>query len=243
MTIRTNLTSRIHDAQQEALKKENHKAEYLRGMEKKLMSNEEGILYVMGRIWVPLYGGIREVIFDKAHKSRYSIHPGSDKMYQDLKEYYWWPKLKSDVAVYVGKCLTCAKVKAEYQKPSGLLQQPEIPSAHFLPIREKDSTGKLAELYLKEIVARHGVPISIILDRDGRDGCFNDERWWRLNLRACLVEKSGGGVVVVVRYGVRRITVERDEDAIGVEVADREEEERGWGDRIRGFRGFGPFCP
>ncbi|KAJ0604534.1 putative nucleotidyltransferase, Ribonuclease H [Helianthus annuus] len=202
MTIRTNLTARIRDAQQEALKGENRKAEYLRGALKYMAPNEEGALYFKKRIWVPLYGGIREVILNEAHKSRYSIHPGSDKMYQDLKEYYWWPRLKSDVAVYVGKCLTCAKVKAEYQKPSGLLQQPEIPvwkweqismdfitklprtprghdmiwviidrltkSAHFLPIREKDSTGKLAEIYLREIVARHGVPISIISDRDGR---------------------------------------------------------------------------
>ncbi|KAJ0863857.1 putative nucleotidyltransferase, Ribonuclease H [Helianthus annuus] len=202
MTIRTNLTARIRDAQQEALKGENRKAEYLRGALKYMAPNEEGALYFKKRIWVPLYGGIREVILHEAHKSRYSIHPGSDKMYQDLKEYYWWPRLKSDVAVYVGKCLTCAKVKAEYQKPSGLLQQLEIPvwkweqismdfitklprtprghdmiwviidrltkSAHFLPIREKDSTGKLAEIYLREIVARHGVPISIISDRDGR---------------------------------------------------------------------------
>ncbi|KAJ0581106.1 putative nucleotidyltransferase, Ribonuclease H [Helianthus annuus] len=202
MTIRTNLTSRIRDAQQEALKVENRKAEYLRCALKYMAPNEEGALYFKKRIWVPLYGGLREVILNEAHKSRYSIHPGSDKMYQDLKEYYWWPRLKSDVAVYVGKCLTCAKVKAEYQKPSGLLQQPEIPvwkweqismdfitklprtprghdmiwvivdrltkSAHFLPIREKDSTGKLTEIYLKEIVTRHGVPISIISDRDGR---------------------------------------------------------------------------
>ncbi|KAM0010014.1 putative nucleotidyltransferase, Ribonuclease H [Helianthus debilis subsp. tardiflorus] len=202
MTIRTNLTTRIRDAQQEALKVENRKAEYLRGMLKYMVPNEEGALYFKKCIWVPLYGGIREVILDEAHKSRYSIHPGSDKMYQDLKEYYWGPRLKSDVDVYVGKCLTCAKVKAEYQKPSGLLQQPEIPvwkweqismdfitklprtprghdmiwvivdrltkSAHFLPIHEKDSSGKLAEIYLREIVARHEVPISIISDRDGR---------------------------------------------------------------------------
>ncbi|GJX04515.1 putative reverse transcriptase domain-containing protein [Tanacetum coccineum] len=62
-----------------------------------------------------------------SHKSKYSIHPGSDKMYQDLKLLYWWPNMKADIATYVSKCLTCAKVKAEHQKPSGLLQQPEIP--------------------------------------------------------------------------------------------------------------------
>ncbi|GJV29108.1 putative reverse transcriptase domain-containing protein [Tanacetum coccineum] len=62
-----------------------------------------------------------------SHKSKYSIHPGSDKMYQDLKPLYWWPNMKADIATYVSKCLTYAKVKAEHQKPSGLLQQPGIP--------------------------------------------------------------------------------------------------------------------
>ncbi|GJV82925.1 putative reverse transcriptase domain-containing protein [Tanacetum coccineum] len=62
----------------------------------------------------------------KSHKSKYSIHPGSDKMYQDLKPLYWRPNMKADIATYVSKCLTCAKVKAEHQKPSGLLKQPEI---------------------------------------------------------------------------------------------------------------------
>ncbi|GKC30247.1 putative nuclease HARBI1 [Tanacetum coccineum] len=64
---------------------------------------------------------------DEARRSRYSIHPGADKMYVDVKECYWWPKMKKYIALYVGKCLTCAKVKAEHQKPPGLLQKPEIP--------------------------------------------------------------------------------------------------------------------
>nr|GFB38277.1 reverse transcriptase domain-containing protein [Tanacetum cinerariifolium] len=63
----------------------------------------------------------------KSHKSKYSIHSGSDKMYQDLKKLYWWPNIKADIDTYVGKCLTCSKVKAEHQRPSGLLVQPEIP--------------------------------------------------------------------------------------------------------------------
>nr|GEV91965.1 hypothetical protein [Tanacetum cinerariifolium] len=63
----------------------------------------------------------------ESHKSKYSIHPGSDKMYQDLKQLYWWPNMKANIATYVSKCLTCSKVKAEHQTPSGLLVQPEIP--------------------------------------------------------------------------------------------------------------------
>ncbi|GJX38957.1 putative reverse transcriptase domain-containing protein [Tanacetum coccineum] len=110
---------------------------------------------------------------NEAHSSRYSIHPGAYKMYYDLRGLYWWPRMKKDIAMYVSKCLTCSKVKAEHQKPSGLLQQPEIPewkwenitmvivdrltkSAHFLAVREDYKTEKLARLYINEIVARHG---------------------------------------------------------------------------------------
>ncbi|GKC42368.1 putative reverse transcriptase domain-containing protein [Tanacetum coccineum] len=63
---------------------------------------------------------------DEAHNSKYSVHPGADKMYYDLRDMYWWPRLKKDIAVYVSRCLTCLKVKAKHQRPSGLLQQPEI---------------------------------------------------------------------------------------------------------------------
>nr|GEW54696.1 hypothetical protein [Tanacetum cinerariifolium] len=71
--------------------------------------------------------GLRNLVMHESHKSKYSIHPGSDKMYQYLKPLYWWLNMKADIATYVSKCLTCAKVKAEPQKPSGLLQQHEIP--------------------------------------------------------------------------------------------------------------------
>ncbi|GJW91792.1 putative reverse transcriptase domain-containing protein [Tanacetum coccineum] len=70
---------------------------------------------------------LRALIIYESYKSKYSIHPGSDKMYHDLKKLYWWPNMKEKIATYVSKCLTCAKVKAECQKPSGLLVQPEIP--------------------------------------------------------------------------------------------------------------------
>ncbi|GKG11174.1 putative reverse transcriptase domain-containing protein, partial [Tanacetum coccineum] len=86
----------------------------------------DGSLYFMDLIWVPLVGGMRTLIMDEAHKSRYSVHPGEDKMYYDLRDMYWWPGMKREIATYVSKCLTYAKVKAEHQRPSGLLQQPEI---------------------------------------------------------------------------------------------------------------------
>nr|GEZ77448.1 putative reverse transcriptase domain, ribonuclease H-like domain, aspartic peptidase domain protein [Tanacetum cinerariifolium] len=71
--------------------------------------------------------GALHLIMHESHKSKYSIHPGSDKMYQDLKKLYWWPKMKASITEYVGKCLTCSRVKTECQKPSGLLIQQKIP--------------------------------------------------------------------------------------------------------------------
>ncbi|GJU90197.1 putative reverse transcriptase domain-containing protein [Tanacetum coccineum] len=76
---------------------------------------------------VTIIGGLRGLIMLESHKSKYSIHLGSDKMYHDLRKLYWWPNMKVGIATYVSKCLTCAKVKAEHQKPSGLLQLAEIP--------------------------------------------------------------------------------------------------------------------
>nr|GFC30773.1 reverse transcriptase domain-containing protein [Tanacetum cinerariifolium] len=93
----------------------------------KLEPRADGTLCLNGRSWLPCYGDLRTVTMHNSHKSKYSIHPGSDKMYQDMKKLYWWPNMKADIATYVSKCLTCAKVKAEHQKPSGLLVQPEIP--------------------------------------------------------------------------------------------------------------------
>ncbi|GJT67418.1 putative reverse transcriptase domain-containing protein, partial [Tanacetum coccineum] len=93
----------------------------------KLEPRADGTLCFNSRSWLACYGDLRTVIMHESHKSKYSIHPGSDKMYQDMKKLYWWPNMKADIATYVNKCLTCAKVKAEHQRPSGLLVQPKIP--------------------------------------------------------------------------------------------------------------------
>ena len=215
MTICSPLPSKILEAQTEALKAENRPKENIYGMPESkngFTKREDGTLCLKERSWIPHFGGLRELIMHESHKSKYSIHPGSDKMYQDLKKLYWWPNMKADIATYVSKCLTCSKVKAEYQKPSGLLQQPELPqwkweritmdfitklpktpsghdaiwvivdrltkSAHFIPIKETYKMEKLARIYIKEIVSRHGVPVSIISDRDSR---FTSRFWELLN--------------------------------------------------------------
>ncbi|GJU11875.1 putative reverse transcriptase domain-containing protein [Tanacetum coccineum] len=208
MTISLDLPKQILNAQTEAQKPENLKNEDVGGMirrditKEKLEPRADGTLCLNGRSWLPCYGDLRTVIMHESHKSKYSVHPGSDKMYQDMKKLYWWPNMKADIATYVSKCLTCARVKAEHQRPSGLLVQPKIPqwkwdnitmdfvtklpkspqghdtiwvivdrltkSAIFTPMRETDSMEKLARLYIKEVVARHGIPVSIICDRDPR---------------------------------------------------------------------------
>ncbi|GKF34681.1 putative reverse transcriptase domain-containing protein, partial [Tanacetum coccineum] len=168
----------------------------------KLEPRADGTLCLNNRSWLPCFGDLRTLIMHESHKSKYSIHPGSYKMCQDMKKLYWWRNIKADIATYVSKCLTCLKVKAEHQKPSGLLVQPEIPqwkwdnitmdfitklprtssgydtiwvivdrltkSAHFLLMRENDPMEKLTGLYMKEVVTRHGIPVLIICDNDGR---------------------------------------------------------------------------
>ncbi|GJR15814.1 putative reverse transcriptase domain-containing protein [Tanacetum coccineum] len=214
MTIGLDLPKQILNAQTEARKPENIKNEDVGGMlvenaknpeairTEKLEPRADGTLCLNGRSWLPCYGDLRTVIMHESHKSKYSIHPSFDKMYQDMKKLCRWPNMKANIATYVSKCLTCAKVKAEHQRPSGLLVQPKIPewkwdnitmdfvtklpkssqgydtiwvivdrltkSAIFTPMRETDPLDKLARMYLKEVVTRHGIPVSIICDRDPR---------------------------------------------------------------------------
>nr|GEY86540.1 putative reverse transcriptase domain-containing protein [Tanacetum cinerariifolium] len=128
MTVHPNLHEQICNTQYEALEKKNVEAENLGRLIKPIFEiHPDGMRYHDKRIWLPKFGGLRDLIMHESHKSKYSIHPGSDKMYQDLKQLYWWPNMKADIATYVSKCLTCAKVKAEHQRPSSLLQQLEIP--------------------------------------------------------------------------------------------------------------------
>ncbi|GJY74149.1 putative reverse transcriptase domain-containing protein [Tanacetum coccineum] len=127
MTIQSGVKGMILAAQGEAFKQENILAERLHGLDQQMEKKGDGSLYFMDRIWVSLAGGVQTIIMDEAHKSRYSVHPRADKMYYDLRDMYWWPRMKRDIATYVSKCLTCAKVKAKHQRPLGLLQQPEIP--------------------------------------------------------------------------------------------------------------------
>ncbi|KAI3776282.1 hypothetical protein L1987_46057 [Smallanthus sonchifolius] len=125
--IQTDIQTRILEAQHVSVTEGNMYEEMSCGVELLLESKPNGLLYYLNRIWVPDHDDLRAFLMNEAHKTRYSIHPGADKMYPDLRQLYWWPGIKKDIALYVAKCLTCSKVKAEHQRPSGLLEQPEIP--------------------------------------------------------------------------------------------------------------------
>nr|GEY48689.1 retrotransposon protein, putative, Ty3-gypsy subclass [Tanacetum cinerariifolium] len=133
MTIGLDISKQILEAQIEALKPKNLKKEDVGGMirkdipKEKLEPRADGTLCLNDKSWLPCYNDLRSVIMNESHKSKYSIHPGSDKMYQDMKKLYWWPNMKANIATYVSKCLTCARVKARHQRSSGLLVQPVIP--------------------------------------------------------------------------------------------------------------------
>ncbi|KAJ9565945.1 hypothetical protein OSB04_001911 [Centaurea solstitialis] len=210
MTVTTPLLELIEKAQKEAVLDVNAKREQIVGEIPRLDRDSRGLLTRYGRIWVPQLGGNRQILLEEAHKSKFSIHSGATKMYRGLREDYWWPCMKREVASYVEECLTCWKVKAEHQRPHGKLQPLEIPvwkweqitmdlitklpktprgfdairvildrltkSAHFLPIQESSSADKLADIFVREIVRLHGVPVSIVSDRDTR---FTSRFWER----------------------------------------------------------------
>nr|GEZ55400.1 putative reverse transcriptase domain-containing protein [Tanacetum cinerariifolium] len=137
MTIGLDLPRQILEAQKEAMKPENLKSKDVGGMlienskdpkkprKEKLEPRADETLCLNNKSWLPYYGELRTLIMHESHKSKYSVYPGSDKMYQDMKLLYWWPNIKADIAAYVSKCLTCLRVKAKHQKPSGLLVQPK----------------------------------------------------------------------------------------------------------------------
>ncbi|GJR57254.1 putative reverse transcriptase domain-containing protein [Tanacetum coccineum] len=148
-----------------------------KGLDEMIEQRSDGTLYYLDRIWVPLKGDVRTLIMDEAHKSKYSVHPGADKMYYDLRDRYWWSGMKKDIAVY--ERIAMDFVTKLPRTSSGhdtiwVIVDRLTKSAHFLPMREDYKMDRLTRLYLNKIVARHGVPISIISDRDS---CFTSRFW------------------------------------------------------------------
>ncbi|KAL4030335.1 hypothetical protein IC575_008571 [Cucumis melo] len=176
------------------------------------ISADDGLMFE-GRLCVPEDSAVKTELLTEAHSSPFTMHPGSTKMYQDLRSVYWWRGMKRDVADFVSRCLVCQQVKAPRQHPAGLLQPLSVPgwkwesvsmdfitglpktlkgytviwvvvdrltkSAHFVPGKSTYTASKWGQLYMTEIVRLHGVPVSIISDRDAR---FTSKFWKGLQL-------------------------------------------------------------
>ncbi|KAL0556754.1 hypothetical protein IC582_005270 [Cucumis melo] len=208
LTVQPTLRQRIIDAQSNDpyLVEKRGLAEAGQAVEFSL-SSDGGLLFER-RLCVPSDSAVKTELLSEAHSSPFSMHPGSTKMYQDLKRVYWWRNMKREVAEFVSRCLVCQQVKAPRQKPAGLLQPLSIPewkwenvsmdfitglprtlrgftviwvvvdrltkSAHFVPGKSTYTASKWAQLYMSEIVRLHGVPVSIVSDRDAR---FTSKFW------------------------------------------------------------------
>ncbi|KAJ9544988.1 hypothetical protein OSB04_024695 [Centaurea solstitialis] len=127
INIVPDLKSEIKEWQEKASKEENLKSERMVGFLDTLVTNTEGLKCFGNRIWIPKLGDLRKKILVEAHKSKYSVHPGTNKMYHGLRQSYWWPGMKKDIAYFVERCVTCLQVKIEHQRPYGKIQQLPTP--------------------------------------------------------------------------------------------------------------------
>jgi hypothetical protein len=208
LKIRSVLRDKVLVAQQEDGKVREIKERVNKGIETSFQMISDGLIAMGRRIYLPEDKILKDEILREAHESRFATHPGSTKMYRDLKEYYWWPNMKTEIAEFVSNCGICQQVKIEHQKPAGELQSLSIMEwkwedismdfvmglprgkkgndaiwvvvdrltkfALFLPMKMTDLVDKLAKLYVNEVIRLHGVPVSIISDRDPR---FTSRLW------------------------------------------------------------------
>jgi hypothetical protein len=127
MTVKYDLEDRIRQAQRRCPELQKLKRTMRDGKATDHRVDDQGTVWLKDRICVPQDQGIRAEILDEAHNSKYAIHPGCTKMYQDLKDRFWWNDMRTDIAEFVAKCDICRRIKAEHQRPAGLLKPLDIP--------------------------------------------------------------------------------------------------------------------
>ena len=127
MIEKPNLLNRVLEAQKNDEKISAIVNQSREGKETEFTVNNDGFMYYRDRVCVPNNDELKKSILEEAHSGSFAMHPGSTKMYQDLKTSYWWSRMKRDVSEFVTKCMVCQKVKVEHQVPSGLLQPIRIP--------------------------------------------------------------------------------------------------------------------
>ncbi|GJU03324.1 putative reverse transcriptase domain-containing protein [Tanacetum coccineum] len=174
MILQSSIKDRILAAQKEAM---DEFTGLQKGLDEMIEQRSDETMYYLDRIWVPLKGEVRTLIMNEAHNSKYSVHPRVDKMYYDLKDRYWWPGIKKDIVEYVRIAMdfvTKLPRTSSGHDTIWVIVDRLTKFAHFLPMHEDYKMEMLAILYLNEIVARYGVPISIISDHDSR---FTSRFW------------------------------------------------------------------
>ncbi|GKA37519.1 putative reverse transcriptase domain-containing protein, partial [Tanacetum coccineum] len=194
-----------------------------RGLDEMMEQRGDGTLYYLDRIWVPMNGDVRTLIMDEAYNSKYSVHPGADKMYYDLRDRYWWPGMKKDVAIMeMGESamdfVTKLPRTSHGHDSIWVIIHRLTKSSHFLPMREDFKMDKLARLYLDEIVARHGVPVSIISNRDGH---FTS-RFWQTMQEALGTRLDMSTTYHAQTDGQSKCTIQTLEDMLRAYVLDFE---------------------
>jgi hypothetical protein len=127
LEVQPTLMDKIKEAQKLDKEIEEIKSNMAKGKAKGFREDEQGIVWFEKHVCVPQDPELRKLILQEAHDSPYSIHPGNTKMYMNLKGRFWWSNMKRDVAEYIALCDICNRVKAEHQKPAGLLQPLPIP--------------------------------------------------------------------------------------------------------------------
>ncbi|GJX54950.1 putative reverse transcriptase domain-containing protein, partial [Tanacetum coccineum] len=214
MTIGLGLPKQILKSQTEAQNLENIKKEDVGGIlvenskdpkkhrMEKLEPHVDGTMCLNGWSWLPCYGDLRDMIMHESHKSKYSMHPGSDKMYQDMKKLYWWPNMKPNIATYpeipqwkwdnitIDFVTKLPKSSQSYDTIWVIVNR-LTKSTIFVPMRKIDPMDKLAIMYLKEVVTKHGIPVLIICDRDP---------WFASNLWKSLQKALGTSLDMSTAY-------------------------------------------
>jgi hypothetical protein len=202
MLIQSSLLERVSVAQQQDLLLQEARKRVGNGKPHEFTIDENDLVHFRGRLCVPQKLEVKMDILREAHKTPYTVHPGETKMYRDLKQNFWWKRMKVDFSKYVAPCEVCQRVKTEHKRPAGLLKPLEISewkwehitmdfvvglprsprgrdaiwvvvdcltkSAHFIPMNTTNSASELVPLYMKEVIRLHGVPKSIVLDRDSK---------------------------------------------------------------------------
>ncbi|GKD38439.1 putative reverse transcriptase domain-containing protein [Tanacetum coccineum] len=219
MNLYPKLPSQILEAQTEAIKEENIEAENLRGIDKAFEVCPDGTRCIKNRSWLPLFGNLRDLIMHDSYKSKYSIHQGSDKMYQDLKKLYSWPGMKAIIAEYNndGLRLKLPKTSSEHDTIWVIVDR-LTKSVHFIPTKATDSIETLTRLYIKEIVSWHGVPISIISDHDSH----LTSRFWKSMQSALGTQLDMSMAYHLETDGQSKRTIQTLEDMLRASVRDRQ---------------------